>query len=278
MYDIYHTLTPLNTTGEGTTEGEAQEVAESYADAKTNLTNYFQPSKNETFEVFNFRSLVQLEEEPIDKYLTRLREAASRCGFADTDTEIKHQIVFSCSSRKVRRKALHDDPSLLELLKYARTLEKTTAQVKAMEDKEKSVHRVGKRGKYSNRHQKQLSQDQKTKSGLSDNVAPPEKEKLCYFCGGKYPHKKGRVSCPAYGKNCLGCNGRNHFAKCCPKKIHNVERDDTETSESESSEADYVYAVGEKPFPKRADVVIKLEDKKVTFQIDTGASVNIISE
>ena len=112
VHDIYNTLDPIKA-----------EVAslndEEYGDAKQNLTTYFSPSKNETFEVFNFRSLVQLEGESIDKYVTRLKEAGSRCGFTNVSTEIKHQIVFSCSSKKLRRKALSENlvPFKLKSLK-----------------------------------------------------------------------------------------------------------------------------------------------------------------
>ena len=105
-----------------------------YAIAKTKLASYFATSKNETFEVYNFRSLQQLENEPIDTYITRLREAGSRCGFTDPDKEIKHQVVFSCASKKIRRKALSDDPTLDNLIKFARSLEKTTTQAKIMEN------------------------------------------------------------------------------------------------------------------------------------------------
>ena len=37
-------------------------------------------------------------------------------------------------------------------------------------------------------------------------------------CG--YMHKYG--SCPAYGKTCKGCNGKNHFIKVCPHRKQNV--------------------------------------------------------
>ena len=63
VHDIYNTLTPV--------KAEVETLAaEDYTDAKQNLTTYFTPSKNETFEVYNFRSLKQKEGEAIDKYVT----------------------------------------------------------------------------------------------------------------------------------------------------------------------------------------------------------------
>ena len=63
---VYNTLLPPTT-------------GEDYPKAR--LDAHFEPARNVTFEVYNFRSLTQLEDEAIDKYVVRLREAASRCGF-----------------------------------------------------------------------------------------------------------------------------------------------------------------------------------------------------
>ncbi|KAK9680750.1 hypothetical protein QE152_g38847 [Popillia japonica] len=38
----------------------------------------------------------------------------------------------------------------------------------------------------------------------------------CLFCGDRHEFVKGK--CPAYGKVCKICKGRNHFAKVCKKK------------------------------------------------------------
>ena len=147
-----------------------------YAAAKTKLASYFAPSKNETFEVYNFRSLQQLGNEPIDTYITRLREAGSRCGFIDPDKEIKHQVVFSCESMKIRRKALSEDPTLDNLIKFARSLEKTTTQAKIMENQRTTppphVHKISKPGKYSNRHTARRPRED---SGCSNQTKPEGK-------------------------------------------------------------------------------------------------------
>ena len=42
--------------------------------------------------------------------------------------------------------------------------------------------------------------------------------KVCFSCGGTFPHVGGRMKCPARGKKCLTCNKMNHFAKCCRMK------------------------------------------------------------
>ena len=42
-----------------------------------------------------------------------------------------------------------------------------------------------------------------------------QKEISCKFCG--YLHVPDKLKCPAWGKSCSLCKGRNHFAKKCNK-------------------------------------------------------------
>ena len=52
--------------------------------------------------------------------------------------------------------------------------------------------------------------------------------KKCKFFENSHHHDK----CPAYGKVCHNCNGKNHFKKCCPhnrKTLHKIEQTETES-------------------------------------------------
>ena len=46
-----------------------------------------------------------------------------------------------------------------------------------------------------------------------------ETTKKCKFCGFNWPHVNGQISCPAWGKECHKCSQKNHFARCCIKKV-----------------------------------------------------------
>ena len=41
--------------------------------------------------------------------------------------------------------------------------------------------------------------------------------RVCQYCG--KGHQWGAEHCPAFGKRCSRCMGRNHFAKVCKKKV-----------------------------------------------------------
>ena len=49
------------------------------------------------------------------------------------------------------------------------------------------------------------------------------------YCGKK--HAPGARRCPAYGKTCAKCGGRNHWASVCKGQARNVHVLETETDE-----------------------------------------------
>ena len=76
----------------------------------------FNPQVNTTYEVYNFRKAKQNEGESFDSFHTRLKTLAKTCEFADANKEIKEQIILSCKSNALRRKALREDLDLTALL------------------------------------------------------------------------------------------------------------------------------------------------------------------
>jgi len=127
-----------------------------------------------------------------------------------------------------------------------------------------------------------VSMDKAHKSVSSTNKSRRRK-----YCGTDHVFVKEK--CPAWGKVCASCSKRNHFAKMCHqsksqdfrstnsrtkshKPIHHVE-------EKSNSEVEWVNAI-HKHEPNRKYDDLKCEmlvgDKTVAFQIDTGASINIL--
>ena len=121
---------------------------------------------------------------------------------------------------------------------------------------------------------------------------------MCLLCGREHTLKKEK--CPAWGTKCLNCGGRNHFAKVCrkPKKaqrpdssIKQIETEEvSESADSDSSDVDFITRItttisavnsGSSPtsgYAKEIYTVMEIGNHAVTFQIDCGASINIITE
>ena len=269
VHDIYDTLAD---------EGDK------YADVKARLETYFTPKKNTQYQVYMFRKAVQLPGENLDTYCTRLRMLAKNCEFADTDKEIKAQLIQSCTSTRLRRRALREpDKGLDDLLDHGRSLELSEQQAAGMEQTDTASVNV---------IQQNWRPSQYTGRGKPSNN--------CRNCGGQYPHEG---DCPARGKDCKACGRMNHFARQCrsrqqeptrgrePKdeerekgkqhrrKVYNV----TSTEQnggynSSSSDEKYVFIINSNSGNMQPQTCIKLNGTKISALIDSGAAVNIISE
>ena len=65
-----------------------------------------------------------------------------------------------------------------------------------------------------------MSRNKKSEAGSRHAKKDNEGMKVsCNFCG--YEHDKNRKKCPAWGKTCDKCKGRNHFKSKC-KKAHAI--------------------------------------------------------
>lgn len=268
VHEIYSTLpTPDEPESDASSSTDQAAV---YDLMKEQLTSYFEPKKNQQYEIYVFRSAKQQAGEHLDSYATRLRMLAKNCDFADVDIEIQSQIIQSCTSTRLRRRALRDaDMQLTELLDFGRSLETSELQAKGIEKgAQEQVNAVNKTpAKQWKRHQSK-----------GDKSTPSKTSTTCRNCGGAYPHKGGRESCPAHGKECLSCKKKNHFARCClgkgKMKVNQVEIKES----GSSSEDDYVYGVKQNTQSKQPTSNIVICQTKVTVMIDSGASVNILNE
>ena len=106
------------------------------------LTTHFSPQVNTTYKVYNSRKAQQNKGESFNSFQTRLRTLAKTCKFADTDKEIKGQIILSCKSNILRRKALHEDLDLTALLKAGRALKLSETQAQDLESTKTTVNAI----------------------------------------------------------------------------------------------------------------------------------------
>ena len=273
-----------------TTAGEGDDPLEKAVQA---LTNYFTPKQNREYEIYVFRQAKQEGNETISAFHTRLRQLAVTCEFDDVDREIKTQIVQSCSSHKLRTKAL-ENPSytLTQLLDAGKAMELSKTQAANIEENQ-SVNNLSSRhgnrrrrdrksNKDGGRQTEKKFRDRKSRNdGHEDRKSSPK----CRNCGGDYPHRGGKTSCPAYHATCRSCGKLNHFATIChskdkgessntrPSTVHKV-------SEEESSDEEevYTFSLSTKTLKDQPFFKIKVRGTPVTMMADSGASINILDE
>ena len=106
--------------------------------------------------------------------------------------------------------------------------------------------------------------------------------KLCRFCGRQ--HEMTRDKCPAYGQQCLKCQGWNHFAVKCTKKTSGINRVASDAASVQYSDTDRDLdgtmgaVMGEvtavTPLHKAR---MRIQGKDIKFLLDSGASVSLLS-
>ena len=272
VHDIYDTLAGAD---------------DDYAATKQKLSGYFSPKKNVQYQVYVFRNAKQEPGENLDSYHTRLRMMAKNCEFANVDTEIKAQIIQSCASSRLRRKALREpDLTLANLLDHGRTLELSEMHASGIERGTESVNALGKGT--GSRHPKSSRWPEKRSTSNNNQ---------CRNCGGKYPHES---ECPAKNKECRACGKFNHFARMCrssskdtktkgpqnkprkdPKKVHHITKtapEERAENNSSSSDDNYVFAIDADKMSELPQTEVKVNGSSMSVLIDSGASANCISE
>ena len=298
-FDIFETLTDT---------GEEKD----YKKAMDWLTEHFTPQKNIEYETYLFRQARQRQPETLDQYATRLRQLASTCEFTDMDKELKSQLILSCASSRLRRRALRE-PSLTlkSLLDLGRAMEISERQATGIESNNNSIVDTA-----------VLNQTHPTRpspSQLPDSRA----SKTCGHCGNEYPHPQGQDTCPARGRQCRSCGKMNHFARCCRSRPSSLTSDNRrlprphmqhtslppalsprqhskcnirqvgpsipQPESSSSSDDEYLYSLHSVPTTNSCTIAnlrdvdppkttVKIANVPLHMLIDSGASINVIDE
>ncbi len=178
-------------------------------DVLTKFTAHCSPKKNETYERDVFLSHVQQPHETFDNFLSDLRLKEKTCNFDQlNDSMIRDQIVFGIYDAKLRQHLLREtELTLQDAIKICQASELAQLHVKTfgeMMPKSVSSSADAAIGAVSFKEKRRTSRAVKQKDGI-------------YNCKRGTEHQPKQ--CPAFGKQCVKCNGKNHFAKQCFSKV-----------------------------------------------------------
>lgn len=266
----------------------------SYEEARAKLNEFFLPKENPTYERHLLRQMKQRTGETIDAFTIRLRVQAERCGFGDRMEEnIKDQIIQNCQSATLRRDLLkRGDVSLEEVLSIAKVFE-TVAQ------QEKSFVSVSEPKPHSNDVNKIEATSYEKRKRFDE---PRDEPNLlqCHRCG-YFGHIAKDDSCPAKGKTCDKCGGRNHFAKKCktkqprggPKRVGGNMRfvrqgnAGTMNADRKDNEMNVVKHIADEPVEyifnvttsdANGEMLCEIGGVTVSAVIDSGSKYNLLSQ
>ena len=271
------------------------------ADILVKYDQHFLGQKQEFFERFQFNRRNQESGESIDEYVSVLRNLAKTCGFCDCMRELllMDRLLLGISDDKTREELLSThDLTLSKTIEICRAKEAASLHMKALKSDEinKVTHSSNKKKKSGDGKHKAKGKSGDHGKGKRGRKENPGKEKSgetsdpratkrkCLFCS--QVHLMRKELCPAWGKTCTACGGKNHFqasSKCKHHSVHTIVEDySTDSSESSSetisgitTDQDHlVNAV--QPSNQLIFCEMEVNKKPVKLQIDCGSTVCIL--
>ncbi|KAK7093228.1 hypothetical protein V1264_007018 [Littorina saxatilis] len=232
------------------------------------FNEYFLPKKNVIHERAKFHRREQKEEESVEQYIRALYDLSEYAEFAEKETTIRDRLVLGVVDKELSQKLqLESDLDLQKAMRIARQHEQVTQQLK---EQRQSTSGATASVDSTNRDQKWKFK----KHANPRHTGAWNDKKNCTKCG--TVHKDSE--CPTKGKKCHKCQKLSHFARCCKSKtVSRVNaQKETETSESSSKPQEYfIDSVNSDESPWRENLTVC--GQQLTFKIDTGADVNVIS-
>lgn len=261
------------------------------------FNNYFSPRQNLTFLRYKFFTSKQAENKSLEEFITDLKKQAQSCEFGELcDELIKLMLICGTNNSEIRHKLLQEEDADLEkAVQLSAIIEQSKVQAHKMsrptqESETGSVDRVvvkrtfaeprvpfRPRGRSTSRDYRDTRNRSKTRgysTGTSKQITN------CTRCG--YSHQINE--CPAFNKKCECCKKFNHFANVCKNRSVNS-LTYNESAEVENKEI-YIGTINKFHDSNSCLEVnttdiwltnIKINNKIVSFKLDTGAMANIIS-
>ncbi|XP_060594095.1 uncharacterized protein LOC132748481 [Ruditapes philippinarum] len=220
-----------------------------------------------TFERYVFHTCVQGETETFDTYLSKVRKFARTCSYGDLENElITDRLVLGIRDNGLRKRLLQDDKLTLDkCIDMCRAAEASSSKVKSL-------------SKHASPDEDVQVVKPKRKQLLAKNDQSSKKK--CKYCGKNCA--KGK--CPAFGQKCRSCGKFNHFAsECKSRKHHKVKSERPHVrhlnlSSSSGSEEDVLMLNQNQKVKTKifANMLLINKNKTVRFQLDSGATANIL--
>ena len=245
--------------------------------------NQLEPKTSHRIHRYTLQEIRQELGEPVDDFISRLKNLAAKCQFrdnAEVEDRVLVQLIWGSRNPDVQKSLISRDKSLTlaAAIEIARSHEATSKQMKTLAGSSKS-------------HQEDRS---------IDAIRKEKERESCNNCGKQHPRNK----CPAYGTLCRKCGKANHWQLVCrfgkrkqlnqgtkpvfKKTIHTIEdRDDDDDDEiltistiEVNAMEDTRHSIHETRDEAFATLEIIQPEKKrkinLQCKVDTGAQSNVL--
>ena len=243
----------------------------SYKDLVKKLNEHFNPTPSEIVQRFKFHGRFRNQGESVATYVAELRSLAEYCNFGDTlEAMLRDQLVWGIKNDFIQQRLLQE-PKLTykRAIEWAQGLETAAQNVKTLKsngsesgktepESSTSVHKVTSKTIVCHR------------CGKSGHLATKcrFKDVVCHKCG-----KKGHLKAVCRSKPRGNAQRRGH-----PRHVRHIEETEIEGDSDVPENELTLYHIGEKKNMPPLRVSVKLNEHTVDMELDTGASVSLMSE
>ncbi|VDI74334.1 Hypothetical predicted protein [Mytilus galloprovincialis] len=243
----------------------------SYDDIVKVLKEHLSPAPLVIAERFRFHKRDQKSGESINEYVAQIRKFSEYCNFPDLNDTLRDRLVCGLKSEQTQKKLLSVQALTLEkAMQISVAMETATKDALELQGKqqESAVHKVKSQKPKVNSYQQKLI--------------------TCYRCN-KQGHKAD--TCRFKDQTCHKCKKKGHIQAACRSKmikrnVHSLNADDSQNDEfgiytvfankdTQKGNNDVgIYTVNSKT--KEITVDVKIDNKSVEMEVDTGSALSII--
>ncbi|XP_037828856.1 uncharacterized protein K02A2.6-like [Lucilia sericata] len=239
------------------------------------LEQYYASKVHVVVARFKFHNRLMQEGESYAKWLLELKGLSRNCSFTCkncqmeyVDEMIRDALILNTSHEIVRTAALQkQNPSLEEVINIAETYESTQSSLETIRNN--SLPQEVQQVKFRNHNPKYQQQNNQT-SKRPSKISPENQLPSCSGCFKN--HKK--QNCKFRNAKCHRCGKTGHIAPVCKSKnVNNIENSEKLVSDSEHCHQMNNLLIRK---DKKLLVNVQVNEHKLEFQFDTGASCSMI--
>ena len=248
----------------------------SFSELVVLVKDHHQSCPSTIIQRFNFHMQTQKPGETISDFVAQMRKLSEYCEFGDSlESMLLDRLVCGCKDHRLQCKLLAESElSFEKAFKIAKAMEAAEKESKDLQDTPSTtVNRLG-RG---------TSGKQTTRNQFNRPPTQPQRAPVipgCYRCGAK--HKA--TDCKFRDAECHFCKKKGHIAKVCRSKAK-AQQNQTRThqlnsgenSGDETVEYSLFHTQGQNS-PAPILVTLEVNGANLTMELDTGATLSIISE